>query len=38
MVPKDNWFPSTFELLLVGNEKAVEFTIPMPNVPAVGAN
>jgi hypothetical protein len=38
MVPKDIWFPSTFELLLAESEKAIEFMIPMPNVPMVGAN
>jgi hypothetical protein len=31
MVPKDIWFPSTFELLLAGSEKAVEFIIPTPH-------
>jgi hypothetical protein len=38
MVPKDIWFPSTFELLLAENEKAVEFMIPTPKLPTVGAN
>jgi hypothetical protein len=38
MVPKDIWFPSTFELLLARSEKAVEFIVPMPRVPTVGAN
>jgi hypothetical protein len=32
------WFPSIFELLLDGGEKAVEFMISMPKVPTVGAN
>jgi hypothetical protein len=27
MVPKDIWFPSTFELLLAENKKAIEFMI-----------
>jgi hypothetical protein len=38
MVPKDIWFSSTFELLLAKSEKAVEFMIPTPSVPTVGAN
>jgi hypothetical protein len=38
MVPKDIWSPSTFELLLDGSEKAVEFMIPTPRLPTVGAN
>jgi hypothetical protein len=38
MVPKDIWFPSTFELLLAGSEKDVEFMIPTPKVPTVSAN
>jgi hypothetical protein len=29
---------STFELLLAGSEKAVEFMIPTPKLPTVGAN
>jgi hypothetical protein len=37
MVPKDIWFPSTFELLLARSEKAVEFIILTPRVPTVGA-
>jgi hypothetical protein len=28
----------TFELILAGSKKAVEFMIPMPKVPMVGAN
>jgi hypothetical protein len=32
------WFLSTSELLLDKSEKAVEFMIPMPRVPMVGAN
>jgi hypothetical protein len=35
---KDIWFPSIFELLLDESEKAVEFMIPMPKLPTVGAN
>jgi hypothetical protein len=31
-------FPSTFGLLLAKREKAVEFMIPTPRVPKVGAN
>jgi hypothetical protein len=38
MAPKDIWFPSTFELLLVQSEKVVELIIPTPKVPTVGAN
>jgi hypothetical protein len=38
MVPKDIWFLSTSELLLAKSEKAVEFMIPTPRVPTVGAN
>jgi hypothetical protein len=38
MVPKDIWFPSTFELQLAKSEKAVEFMIPMPKIPTDGAN
>jgi hypothetical protein len=33
-----SWFPSTSRLLLAKSEKAVEFMIPMPRVPTVGAN
>jgi hypothetical protein len=32
------WFSSTSELLLAKSEKAVEFMIPTPRVPTVGAN
>jgi hypothetical protein len=32
------WFSSTFELLLAKSEKAVEFMIPTPLFPTVGAN
>jgi hypothetical protein len=32
------WFSSTSELLLAKSEKAVEFMIPTPLVPAVGTN
>jgi hypothetical protein len=32
------WFSSTSELLLAKSEKAVEFMIPTPLVPTVGAN
>jgi hypothetical protein len=32
------WFPSIFELLLDESEKAIEFMIPTPKVPMVGAN
>jgi hypothetical protein len=38
MVPKDIWFLSTSELLLAKSEKAIEFMIPTPRVPTVGAN
>jgi hypothetical protein len=38
MVPKDIWFLSTSELLLAKSEKAVEFMIPTPRVPTIGAN
>jgi hypothetical protein len=38
MAPKVIWFPSIFELLLDESEKAVEFMIPMPKIPTVGAN
>jgi hypothetical protein len=38
MVPKDIWFSLTFELLLAGSEKAIEFMIPTPKLPTVGAN
>jgi hypothetical protein len=32
------WFSSTSELMLAKSEKAVEFMIPTPLVPTVGAN
>jgi hypothetical protein len=32
------WFSSTSELLLAKSEKAIEFMIPTPRVPMVGAN
>jgi hypothetical protein len=32
------WFLSTFRWLLYENEKAVEFMVPTPKVPTVGAN
>jgi hypothetical protein len=32
------WFPSTSELLLAKSKKAVEFMIPTPLIPTVGAN
>jgi hypothetical protein len=35
---KDIWFSSTSELLLAKSEKAIEFMIPTPRVPTVGAN
>jgi hypothetical protein len=38
MVPKDIWFPLTFELLLTESEKAIEFMILTPKIPTVGAN
>jgi hypothetical protein len=38
MAPKVIWFPSNFELLLDEGEKAIEFMIPMPEVPTIGAN
>jgi hypothetical protein len=38
MVLKDIWFPSTSGLLLAESEKAVEFMIPTPKLPMVGAN
>jgi hypothetical protein len=34
----DIWFPSTFELLLAGSEKAIEFMIQTPRVLTIGAN
>jgi hypothetical protein len=38
MVPKDIWFPSTSGLLLAKSKEAVEFMIPTPLVPTIGAN
>jgi hypothetical protein len=38
MVPKGIWILSTSGLLLAKSEKAVEFMIPTPRVPTVGAN
>jgi hypothetical protein len=38
MDPKDIWFLSTFELLLPESEKVVEFMVPTPKLPTVGAN
>jgi hypothetical protein len=38
MASEDIWFPLTFRLLLAESEKAIEFMIPMPKVPTVGAN
>jgi hypothetical protein len=38
MVPKGIWISSTSRLLLAKGEKAVEFMIPTPRVPTVGAN
>jgi hypothetical protein len=38
MIPKDIWFPSTFELLLDGSKKAVEFMISMPKLPTISTN
>jgi hypothetical protein len=38
MVPKDIQFPSTFELLLARSKKVIEFMIPMPRIPTVGAS
>jgi hypothetical protein len=32
------WLPLSSELLLAKSEKAVEFMIPTPKVPTVGAN
>jgi hypothetical protein len=32
------WFSSTSELMLVKSKKAVEFMIPTPLIPTVGAN
>jgi hypothetical protein len=33
-----SWLPSSSELLLAKSKKAVEFMIPTPRVPTVGAN
>jgi hypothetical protein len=38
MAQKVIWFPSTSGLLLDESEKAIEFMVPMPKVPTVGAN
>jgi hypothetical protein len=38
MASEVTWFPSTFELQLAESEKAVEFMIPTPKLPTVGAN
>jgi hypothetical protein len=38
MVSSTSWLPLTSELLLAKNEKAVEFMIPTPKIPTVGAN
>jgi hypothetical protein len=38
MVPKGIWILSNSGLLLAKNEKAIEFMIPTPRVPTVGAN
>jgi hypothetical protein len=38
MVPKDIWFPPTFELMLARSEKAIEFMVPTPRVPTVSTN
>jgi hypothetical protein len=38
VAPKVIWFPSIFELLLDESEKVVEFMIPTPKLPTVGAN
>jgi hypothetical protein len=38
MVPKGIWISSTCELLLAKSEKTVEFMMPTPRVPTVGAN
>jgi hypothetical protein len=32
------WFSSTYELMLAKREKAIEFMIPTPRLPTVGAN
>jgi hypothetical protein len=33
-----SWFSSTSVLLLAKSEKAIEFMIPTPKLPTVGAN
>jgi hypothetical protein len=38
IVKSISWFPSTSRLLLAKSKKAVEFMIPMPGLPTVGAN
>jgi hypothetical protein len=38
MVSSISLLPSTSELLLAKSEKAIEFMIPMPSIPTVGAN
>jgi hypothetical protein len=38
MVPKQIWLPSIIELLLGVGKKVVEFLIPTPKIPMVGAN
>jgi hypothetical protein len=38
MVNSISWLPSSSELLLARSEKVVEFMIPTPRVPTVGAN
>jgi hypothetical protein len=38
IVPKDIWFSSTSGLVLAKSEKALEFMIPTPLLPMVGAN
>jgi hypothetical protein len=35
---KDIWFPWTFKLLLAESKNSVEFMIPTPKLPTVGAN
>jgi hypothetical protein len=38
IVSSISWFSSTFGLLLAKRKKAIEFMIPTPLVPTVGAN
>jgi hypothetical protein len=38
MVPKVIWILSTSGFLLAEREKAIEFMIPTPRAPTVGAN